>query len=101
MIKRLKNITSLLLVLVLFVPSIIKLIHHHEHFVFKDKNEKHYYKLHEKCEVCLFNFSIFSSETINIDFKKEQVLDNYCNHYVFKCFASLSQFSFLLRAPPI
>lgn len=99
--KKIKNITSLLLLVVFLFPSIVKLEHHHEHFKCKAKNEKHYHVYHEKCAICSFEFSIFSSDIKNVDFQKEQPLSKYCNNYNSVNYSTLSNYSFLLRAPPI
>lgn len=101
MIRRFKNITSIFLLLVFLLPSIVKLEHHHEHFECKAINEKHYHVLHDKCVICNFEFSVFLSNTGDIDFQKENPLEYFCNNYDSVYFSNLSQFSFLLRAPPI
>ncbi len=100
MIRKFKNIASLLLLLVFLLPSIVKLEHHHEHFECKAKNEKHYHVFHEKCAVCNFEFSIFSSDFENIVLSKEQPVAKYCNNYRSVNYSTLSKYSFLLRAPP-
>lgn len=101
MIRKFKNITSLLLLLVFLLPSIVKLEHHHEHFEGKAINEKHYHVLHDKCVICNFEFSVFLSDIGDIDFQKEGLLEYFCNNYDSVYFSNLSQFSFLLRAPPL
>jgi hypothetical protein len=98
--RKFKNITSLLLLLVFILPSIVKLEHHHEHFECKAKNEKHYHVFHEKCAVCNFEFSVFSSDFKNIVLPKEQPVAQYCNNYSSVNYSTLSKHSFLLRAPP-
>jgi hypothetical protein len=101
MIRGFKNITSLLLLLVFLLPSIVKVEHHHEHFECKAKNENHYHALHERCVICNFDFSVFLSGSENIDFQKENPLDNYFNNYNSRYYSNLSLFSFLLRGPPV
>ena len=101
MIRRFKNITSLLVLLVFLLPSIAKLEHHHEHFECKAKNDKHYHSLHEKCLICNFEFSVFLSKSENIDLQKENPIDNYFNNYHSQYYSDLSLFSFSLRAPPV
>jgi wobble nucleotide-excising tRNase len=98
--RKFKNIASILFLLVFLIPSIVKLEHHHEHFECKAKNEKHYHILLEKCAVCNFEFSIFSSDFENIVLTKEQPVDKYCNNYRSANYSTLSKYSFLLRAPP-
>jgi len=98
--RKFKNISSLLLLLVFLLPSIVKLEHHHEHFECKAKNEKHYHVFHEKCAVCHFEFSVYSSDFKNIVLPKEQPVVKYCNNYKSVNYSTLSKYSFLLRAPP-
>jgi len=100
MIRKFNNIASLLLLLVFLLPSIVKLEHHHEHFECKAKNEKHYHVSHEKCAVCCFEFSVFSSDFQNIALLNEQPVAKYCNSYRSVNCSILSKYTFLLRAPP-
>jgi hypothetical protein len=101
MINKFKNIAALILLVVFLLPSIVKLEHHHKHFICNAKNEKHYHTYHERCEICNFEFSVFSSEIKNSDLQKEQILDNYCNNYCSEYYSNHHTFSFLLRAPPV
>lgn len=86
--------------MVFLLPSIVKLEHHHKHFICNAKNEKHYHEFHARCGICNFEFSVFSAETKNTDLQKEHPLDNYCNNYCSEYYSNHSTFSFLLRAPP-
>jgi len=99
--RKFKNIASLILLMVFLLPSIVKLEHHHKHFFCNAKNEKHYHDYHERCEICNFEFSVFSAGTKNIDLQKEKPLDNYCNNYHSEYYSNLASYSFLLRAPPL
>ncbi len=100
MIRKFKNIASFFLLLVFISPTIVKLEHHHEHFECNAKNEKHFHEFHEKCAVCSFEFSVFSSDFENIVLQKEQPIAKYCNNYRSVNCSSHSRYSFLLRAPP-
>ncbi len=100
MIRKFNNITSLLLLLVFLLPSIVKLEHHHEHVECNAKNEKHKHVFHEKCAVCNFEFSVFSSDLKKIVLTKEQPVAKYCNNYRSVNYSTFSKYSFLLRAPP-
>ena len=100
MIRKFISITSILLLLVFLLPTIVKLEHHHKHFVCKAKDEKHNQVFQDKCAICNFEFSIFLSSVENIDLQKENPLDSYCNNYNSRYNSNLFQFSFLLRAPP-
>lgn len=100
MFKKLINIASLLLLVVFLLPSIVKLEHHHENFVCKAKSEKHFHNFHEKCIVCDFEFSIFSSDTENFTFQEEKLFGEIDNYYISVNHSLFSKYSFLLRAPP-
>ncbi len=101
MIRKFKNIASLLLLLVFLLPSIVQLEHHHKHFIYKAKNEKQYLVFQEKCGICNFEFSVFSSDFENIELQKDKPLDKYCNNYSSLYYSNISDYSFLLRAPPV
>lgn len=102
MIQKLKNTISILLVPMLFLPSVIRIEHHHEHFDIPVKSGKFYYPAHEKCSVCSFEYSVFLSENINIASTKAELLkDTYTNCYTPFHYSDLSNYSFSLRAPPI
>jgi hypothetical protein len=98
--RKLKNLTSLLLLLVFLLPTVVKLEHHHEHFVYKVKNEKDSHVFYGKCGICNFEFFVFLSDIENIDLQNEKPLTNYRNNYYCLYYTNLSQFSYLLRAPP-
>lgn len=100
MIHKFKNIISVFLLLVFLLPSIVKLEHHHEHFQCKAKNEKHFHEYHEKCAVCSFEFSVFSSDFKYFALPKEHPVAKYCINYRSVHYSSLSEYSFSLRAPP-
>lgn len=99
-IKKLKKFTSLLLLLVFLLPTIVKLEHHPKHSVSNLKNEKHFPVLQENCPLCNFEFSIFISCIENIHLQNDDPSDCYFNNYSSLHYFNLSQFSFLLRAPP-
>ena len=98
--RKYKNIVSLLFLIAFLLPSVVKLEHHHEHFICKAKNEKHYHEFHEKCNICNFEFTVFLSDIENIDLQKDNPIDRYANKYVSLSDYNLFQYSFLLRAPP-
>ena len=101
MIRQLKNIVSALMVLVLFLPSAIKLEHHHEHYNYPVKSGKIFHPTHEKCVACSFEYSVFLSEELEITSSKAELLiDSYNNCYIPCLYSDLSNYSFSLRAPP-
>jgi hypothetical protein len=100
MIRKFKNIASLILLAVFLFSSLVKLEHHHENYGSHSKNEKYYHLFHEKCAICSFEFSIFSDNHENIVIPKEQPIARYCNNYRSVHYSALSKYSFLLRAPP-
>lgn len=88
------------MVLALFMPSIVKLEHHHERFFCHEKNEKHFHTLHEKCAVCSFEYSVFLSENITIASAKAELLENDPICFYDSPCSDLSKYSFSSRAPP-
>jgi hypothetical protein len=101
MIRRFKNITSLLLLLVFLLPTVVKIEHHHDNFQCKSLNEKHFHDFHPNCAICNFEFSIFILSYENVDLQKENPLDNYSDNYNSRFYSKLALFSFSLRGPPV
>jgi hypothetical protein len=101
MARKLNNIIAVFFLLVFLLPSLVKLEHHHENFKCKAINEKHIHIQHEKCDVCNFEFSVFLSDFTKIDFQKETHPEFFCDNYDSVNFAIPSQYSFLLRGPPV
>ena len=101
MIQKLRHIISLLLVLLLLTPIIVKLKNHHEHFVCHANNENHVHTYHEKCSICSFEFSDFSfNKTVLFSKVTETIFKNRIpGKTVHNSF--FSKYSFLLRAPPL
>jgi len=83
------------------MPSGIKLTHHHENHACNAKSEKHLHQAHEKCAVCDFEFSIFTSDIDSKVFQTNQPVDNYSDIYHSADFSSYCGYFFLLRAPPV
>ena len=101
MSRKLKNIISFLLVLILLAPSIIKIVHHHEHEECCQSNEKGIHTFHEKCCVCSFEYSFFIAKNTELTTEKSDYSNSYiCGFYNFQ-YSNLFQYSFLLRAPPV
>lgn len=100
MLKKLKNITSILLLLVFLLPSVLKLEHHHERFVCKAKDEKHIHATEALCMVCNFEFSVFDSYLTNLSYTSSLFVDKYLNTYFPEHYSIFPKFTFLLRAPP-
>lgn len=101
MIRRFKNITSLLLLLVFLLPSLVKLDHHQKHFINISHNEKPAQVLQDNCGICNFEFSIFISDNQYLDLQNGNPIDSYSNNYNSQDNSYLFQFSFSLRAPPL
>jgi hypothetical protein len=100
MTKRLRNIISLLLLLVFLLPSVAKLEHHHESYLNATSTGKNSQVLFGKCGICNFEFFVFLTGFGNINLQNEKPIVNYCNNYYSFYYSNLSQFSYLLRAPP-
>ncbi len=82
------------------MPSIIKIEHHHNHSEPANNSEFSYNKYHDKCLICNFEFSVFLQLDEEVYFEEEDHPEYYLNDYNSKHFENLSQFNFLLRAPP-
>lgn len=100
MIRKINNITSILLLLVFIVPTAVKLEHQHKHLISDFENEKQIPFFRDHCPICNFEFSVFLSISENVDLQKENPIDNYFNNYHAQYYSNLSQFSFSLRSPP-
>ncbi|MDY0101878.1 MAG: hypothetical protein RBS07_03010 [Lentimicrobium sp.] len=102
MIRKFRNFSPLFLLLVFLLPTIVKLEHHHEdeHHIYKTENEQHYHKFHKKCAICDFEFSIFTLNYEIVELREEKPSGHYYLNYAAQFFSGLSEYSFLLRAPP-
>jgi len=95
---------SFLLLLVFLLPSIIKVEHHHEPLKNKaEKKErgKSYHTTQAKCAVCSFEFSTFSTHIIPVLLEKIQHVVLFFENYRSFNYSALTNYSFLLRAPPL
>lgn len=100
MLRKFKNITSSLLLMVILLPSIVKLEHHHKHSFPDTQTANHNLFFTEKCSICSFEFSVFLSDFGCSDLPKEKPSINYFNNYDSVYHSNFSKFSFSLRAPP-
>jgi len=100
MIKKHKKAITLFLMMAFLWPSIVKFEHHHPHFEFKNTSEKQIHEFHEICNICNFEFAVFLTGVKIIVIHKVIPTDCYFNNYNSYYSYSLSQYSFLLRAPP-
>lgn len=101
MVKLLKNSISILMVGVLLLPQIVKLEHHHDHFVCNAKTEKHFHDHHEKCQVCSFEFSVFLTEDSSLLPEKPITQSAFNNPFGINTFSNSFAYSFQLRGPPV
>ena len=98
---KLRKIISVLMVVILLTPSIIKLEHHHSHFACHSKTEKHFHTIHEKCLLCSFEFSVYFLAKAKLHSKKTILKDGYNIRLYNSYYSDCSEYSFLLRAPPL
>jgi len=101
MSKNKKHIVSIFLVMILLMPTVIKLEHHHDHHCNHDQKDKSTTFFNDKCFICDFQFSTFVSK----DFVPYLISFDYTelHAYLHTPFQYLnnSKYSFLLRAPPV
>jgi len=100
MIKKFKKAISFLLLVAFLLPSIVKFGHHHPHCETKQTGALQFHESQEKCSICTFEYAVFLDDAKIIEFHKENPTDCYYNHYNSHDSYTLSQYSFLLRAPP-
>lgn len=100
MIKKFKNIASLLLLVILLFPSLVKFEHHHNSNNYVVKGDLNGSAVHEKCDICSFDFSLFSNDSQDIVLRKDNPLSDYRNNYESVYYLSPSQILCSLRAPP-
>ncbi|MBP7497671.1 MAG: hypothetical protein KA792_08425, partial [Bacteroidales bacterium] len=86
--------------IILLFPTIIKLEHHHEHFVCSAKNEKHFHNEHHKCIVCSFEYSLFIDYSSFKATEKNYFNDIFSNFYLASFYSNNAKNNVLLRAPP-
>lgn len=98
--KSFKNIISTLLLSIFLFPTIVTLVHHREHFECTAKDENHLHKPHAKCNICSFEFSVFSYTENEVQIEKPKYFVYYRNDYRPTDYTSHLAHHYLLRAPP-
>ena len=83
------------------LPSVAKLVHHHEGSICQAKHENHFHSERKLCPICNFTFSVFLSEKTNIVAEKIEFSNHYYSPFHTFFYKDLTQYSFLLRAPPL
>ena len=78
-----------------------ELFHHHDHFIFTEKNEHHFHEYHEKCPISSFKLSLYSLEKQFRETQKAYYTVELTINYFFVYCCNSSDYSFLLRAPPV
>ncbi len=91
---------SIYLIFSILSPSLLKLEHHHEHFVCHAKQEKHIHSWHPKCEVCDFEFSFFAEHNAIISFDAQPIYVEKTVEIQQRVDLQNPIYTFLLRAPP-
>jgi len=92
---------AIFMVVILLLPTAVKIEHHHDHFICHAHNEKHFHDHHEKCPVCNFEFSVFCAADPKIRPANAALNTVYIAPLYNFIFPDYSKYSFLLRAPPI
>jgi hypothetical protein len=105
MLKKFKNIISVLLVIIFILPTTAKvfdgLFHHHYHNKVADKNDTHFYQYHENCPIPGFELSVFSNTKQKLPIYKTNFYVEIINKNKSEFYCNNSKYSFFLRAPPI
>jgi hypothetical protein len=101
MTRKFKYITSVFLIIVFLLDTAVKIEHHHQHYAIDIKNEKHNTILQNNCPICNFEIPVFLSSIEYFHLPNANLIDAYLNTYNSRYKSNLSQFSFLLRGPPV
>jgi len=91
---------SLVLVFTLLAPSVVRLGHHHDHFVCKARHEKHFHDQIVKCEVCAFQFSWFSHPKLFYVIFSDFLFGKKTPGCIEQLSPKNSIYAYFLRAPP-
>jgi hypothetical protein len=100
MLRSIRHIIAISLLTVFLLPSVIKTEHHHEHFVCHHGGETHLHEYHEKCLVCKFEFSLYTTRVCEDQDAHHEYSDSYANNYCTEAYQSHPEFDYSLRAPP-
>ncbi|MBL7965404.1 MAG: hypothetical protein JNK09_00280 [Prolixibacteraceae bacterium] len=101
MLRSLKHITSILLLAVFLWPSVVKLEHHHSHCEEHSCCGSSFDTEHEKCEVCNFEFSVFTDQVVDLCLPSVRLVGTDVILPVSGKYSGQSNYSFLLRGPPL
>jgi hypothetical protein len=81
---------------------VVQTVHRHEHILdYPSKNEKHFLVYHEKCPICAFHFSIFTSAHKYLKIAVKEVYRRVVNSYKTVFVEKPYYLSLLLRGPPV
>jgi len=102
-LQKVKNhIIPIFLLWIFLTPVVVQNIHQHEHaFHHTVKKEKHFHVYHEKCPICAFHFSIFTSAHKCLKIAVKEVYRRVVNSYKTVFIEKTYYLSHLLRGPPV
>ncbi len=101
MFRKIRRVASALMLVVLLLPVIAKLEHHHKHNSYQEGNKTNPTWLREHCAICNLEFSLFIfDEPISAPVRAEYS-DFYINRHNTAYYHVFSYYTFLLRAPPL
>lgn len=98
-VRKIKIVLSLFMLAVLLWPSVLKLDHHHDFYTVPAAGNQ-LAETHEKCSVCSFEFSIFLPDDAAITSGHVEEVRREFPLYDKRHYISVSEYSYLLRAPP-
>jgi len=100
MAKKFKRILSAIMFVALLIPAVARLEHHHDHNLYQKGTEELPAWFREHCAICNLEFSLFIIEELTSYPPGYEFSSYYINTYKSIYYQDLSDFSFLLRAPP-
>ncbi len=91
---------TLWLLMAVFLPSAIRLVHHHQSFAKVNNGEVTLSDFREQCPACAFEFSVFSAGDTLVLSKALPPVTGYYNRFSAVQPKTQCNYKFNLRAPP-
>ncbi len=101
MLNNQKHIISILLAMILLLPAVVKLEHRHAYDCNQKNGERSTTFFSEKCLVCDFQFLTFIVKDLVKNAIRFEHTGLIACRYIPPYYPNHSEYSFLLRAPPV
>jgi hypothetical protein len=101
MVRKIRRGVSALMLVLLLLPLIAKLEHHHKHNSYQEGNKTNQTWLREHCAICNLECSLFIFDEPLSASVRAEYSDFYINRHKPAYYHVFSYYTFLLRAPPL